>query len=209
VEPALDKLLPFPGQAEPGEVQMDAESREDARLLANIAGKCHESLAALYQRRGGLLYSLLVRMLVSETEAQEVMQDTFVQIWRRAPQYDAQRSSPIAWMIMMARGLAVDRIRARLRRNATQKAYECEVASLAVEETTGADRAEHGELAAACAAALQRLPEPQARALQLAFLRGWTHEEIARAQGQPLGTVKARIRRGLQALRQVLKDYHG
>ena len=67
---------------------------------------------------------------------------------------------------------------------------------------------ERDELAAACAAALHRLPESQAHALQLAFFRGWTHEEIAHATGEPLGTVKTRIRRGLLALRHALKDYH-
>ena len=208
MEPAENKLLPFPGNTKP-ESQMNAEPREDARLLARIADKCHESFEALYHRRSRLLYSLLLRMLVTESEAQEIMQDTFVQIWRRAPEYDPCRSSPLAWMIMIARGLALDRLRARLRRKATQQAYEREVASLSIEEMTGAHHAEHDETATACVAALHKLPEPQARALQLAFLRGWTHEEIARAEGEPLGTVKARIRRGLLALRHALKDFHG
>ena len=209
METAENNLLRFPAPTEPGKVQWDAELREDARLLARIAGKCPESLAALYRRRSGVLYSLLLRMLVQETEAQEVMQDTFVQVWRRAGEYDFQRSSPLAWMIMIARGLATDRLRARLRRDATQQAYEREVASLIFDGMNVARHTEQGELAAACAAALQNLPEPQGRALQLAFLRGWTHEEIARAENRPLGTIKARIRRGLLALRRVLKEYHG
>jgi RNA polymerase sigma-70 factor (ECF subfamily) len=209
VETAENKLLNFPGHAEPGKLPMDAELREDARLLASIAGKSDEALAALYRRRSSLLYSLLLRMLANQTDAQEVMQDTFVQIWRRAGDYDPRRSNPMAWMIMIARGLALDRLRARSRRNATQEAYQREGAALAIEELTGARHTEQGELAAACAIALHHLPPPQARALQLAFLRGWTHEEIAQAESQPLGTIKARIRRGLLALRQALKDYHG
>ena len=148
-------------------------------------------------------------MLVNQTDVQDVMQDTFVQIWRRAGEYDFRRSSPVVWMIMIARGLATDRLRARLRRNAIQQAYEREIESFVFEELTVTRQTEHSELAAACAAALQRLPEPQGRALRLAFFRGWTHEEIARAESQPLGTIKARIRRGLLALRRVLKDYHG
>jgi RNA polymerase sigma-70 factor (ECF subfamily) len=68
---------------------------------------------------------------------------------------------------------------------------------------------ERDELSAACANALNELPDEQGRALQLAFFRGWTHEEIARAVGEPLGTIKARIRRGLLALRKTFKDYHG
>ena len=146
---------------------------------------------------------------MNETEAQEVMQDTFVQIWRRAPKYDPQLSPPLAWMIMIARGMALDRLRARQRRTAKHETYRREIASLEIEDINGPRHTEKGELEAACAAALQQLPEPQRRALQLAFLRGWTHEEIARAEGDPLGTVKARIRRGLMAMRQILKEYHG
>jgi len=80
---------------------------------------------------------------------------------------------------------------------------------LQLDDVSGGQRAERGELADACSAALAQLPEPQAAAIQLAFFRGWTHEEIAAATGEPLGTVKARIRRGLLALRDVLKEHHG
>ena len=75
-------------------------------------------------------------------------------------------------------------------------------------EINGSQLTERDAMAAACASALNDLPESQGHALQLAFLRGWTHEEIARATNEPLGTVKARIRRGLLALRKALKDYH-
>jgi RNA polymerase sigma-70 factor (ECF subfamily) len=146
-------------------------------------------------------------MLVNEMEAQEVMQDTFIQIWKRAHQYDANRSSPMAWMTMIARGLAMTRLRSRSRRSVSHAAYEQEMASLEI-EINSVRQTDRDELAAACAQALNRLPDEQAHSLQLAFLRGWTHEEIARAAGEPLGTVKARIRRGLLALRKILKDYH-
>jgi RNA polymerase sigma-70 factor (ECF subfamily) len=135
------------------------------------------------------------------------MQDTFLQIWRRAAECDPARSSPLSWMIMIARGRALDRLRARRRRSATHAAYESEIASLEV-DLNGSREAERDELAVACRAALEHLPEQQGRALQLAFLRGWTHEEIARAMGEPLGTVKGWIRRGLLSWRKILKDYH-
>jgi len=185
----------------------DVEAREEARLLEAIAREDQHALATLYRRHGGLLYSLLFRMLENEMEAQEVMQDTFVHIWRNAHKFDLTRSSPVAWMIMIARGRAYDRLRARSRRATRLAAYEREVASLEV-DVNAARETERNELAEVCAAALNQLEETQARALQLAFLRGWTHEEIAGAVGEPLGTVKTRIRRGLLALRKVLKDYH-
>jgi RNA polymerase sigma-70 factor (ECF subfamily) len=208
VETVANQVVRFPGGDQPGELPEAMEAREDARLLMGIAQGDQHALATLYRRRGSVIYSLLVRMLVNEMEAQEVMQDTFVHIWRRAHKYDPGRASPLAWMIMIARGLAWDRLRARARRGATHAAFEREVASLEVEEVNGTRQAERDELATACATALNGLPEEQGRALQLAFLRGWTHEEIACAVGEPLGTIKARIRRGLLALRQALKDHH-
>jgi RNA polymerase sigma-70 factor (ECF subfamily) len=189
------------------ENSQEPEVREDARLLANIARGDQPALAALYRRRGSVLYSLLARMLANEMEAQETLQDTFIAIWRRAHKYDPCRSSPLTWMVMIARGLALDKLRSRARRSASHAVYEQEVLSLEM-EINSAPQMERDELADACGSALNRLPEAQARALQLAFLRGWTHVEIADATGEPLGTIKARIRRGLLELRKALKDYH-
>lgn len=208
MESVKNRLLRFP-ENHSDDAHEVLEVREDARLLGLIADADPQALERLYRRRGGLIYSLLLRMLVNEMEAQEVTQDTFVQIWRRAHRYDPSRSSPMAWVVMIARGLAMDRLRARSRRSANQVAFESEVASLEVEEINGSHQVERDELAATCRNALHQLPEEQSRAVQLAFLRGWTHEEIAAAVGEPLGTVKARIRRGLLALRKALKDFHG
>ncbi len=187
----------------------DVEAREDACLLGAIAKEDQQALAMLYRRRSGVIYSFLVRMLGNETEAQEVLQDTFMRLWRRAKEFDANRASATAWILMLARGLALDKLRSRSRRAATHSAYEREIASLETGEQSRASQLEQEELAGACRDALNRLPELQSHALQLAFFRGWTHEEIASAQGEALGTVKARIRRGLLALRKTMKDYYG
>jgi RNA polymerase sigma-70 factor (ECF subfamily) len=198
-------MLRFPGKSD--EFQQ-ADAREDACLLARIAGGDQGALEELFRRRGGLIYSVLARMLSNEMEVEEVTQDTFMRIWQRAHRYEPRLSSPLAWMIMLARGRGIDQLRARSRRRATQTAYEQEVASLEVEINCPRET-ERDDLGVACALALNDLPEAQGQALQLAFLRGWTHEEISRALGEPLGTIKARIRRGLLSLRKILKDYHG
>lgn len=207
VETAENHILPFPGMPPAHRAGANPEVAADLQALKRMAAGDQQAVAELYARRGALLYSMLVRMLGDAMEAQEVMQDTFVRIWRRAATYDPARSAPLAWMILIARGLAVDRLRARGRRQANGATSEAELAALEVEWNSGARQMEREELAEVCAAALHRLPEEQSRALQLAFFRGWTHEEIAHAQQQPLGTIKARIRRGLLALRQILKDY--
>jgi RNA polymerase sigma-70 factor (ECF subfamily) len=181
---------------------------EDIRLLRGVAAGESASLARLYERRGGALYSLLVRMLANEAEAEELLQDTFVRIWRRAGDFDPARSAPFTWMVMIARGLALSRLRSRGRAATGMAAYEQELASLEVEHVSRGWHTADPELPALCAGALRQLPEPQRRALELAFFRGWTHVQIARATGEPLGTVKARIRRGLLSLRGLLKDFH-
>lgn len=187
----------------------DVAAREDARLLRAIAAEDQGALALLYRRRGGLIFSFLMRMLGNEAEAQEVLQDTFIRLWRRAKEFDAERSSATAWLLMFARGMALDKLRSRSRHTAKLSAYETEVAIFETADNSGAGELERDELSSVCRNAVERLPAEQSRALQLAFFRGWTHEEIAAAQGEPLGTVKARIRRGLLTLRTTLKDYYG
>lgn len=181
---------------------------EDSRLLAAIGQGDHASLARLYERRAGALFSMLVRMLTRETEAEEVLQDTFVRIWNRASTYDPARSAPFTWMIMLARGLALSRLRSRQRSVAGLAAYEAEVASLEVEHLASGWHPPEPELSTLCGQALHRLPEDQRRALELAFFRGWTHAEIAEVTREPLGTIKARIRRGLLSLRSFMRDLH-
>ena len=200
-------LRPLPEN--PGVTLDDVDAREDARLLHAIAGGDERALAAMYQRRGGLIFSFLTRMLGQEAEAQEALQDTFIRLWRRAEDFDSGRSSATAWLLLFARGLALDRLRARARHVAKLSAYESEVAALAAGPAgRRPDGAPTDELAAACRDALAKLPADQRRALELAFFRGWTHEEISTTQGEALGTVKARIRRGLLALRKTMKDYY-
>jgi RNA polymerase sigma-70 factor, ECF subfamily len=206
VRSADNHMLQFPGNYQPDDMQA-TEAREDARLLTSIADGDQLALASLYQRRGTLLYSLLARILGNDMEAQEILQDTFMLIWRRAHEYDPARSSPLAWMVMIGRGRALDLFRSRSRRQANHAAYEQEMVSLEV-ELNRRPQIDRDELAAVCKTVLNELPEAQSRALQLAFLRGWTHEEIARATNEPLGTIKARVRRGLLAMRKAMKDYH-
>lgn len=176
-------------------------------MVDMVAGR-HEALACLYQRRGAALHALLIRMLGSAEEAEELLQDAFVLCWRRAAAYDPAKSSPWTWLVMIARGLAVDRLRSRSRRQVHLSAYEQEVASLEVEHVRPHVPAADREVSDQVGAALHRLPDPQREAIELAFYRGWSHEEISRASGQPLGTVKSHIRRGMIALRQWLKDFY-
>lgn len=181
---------------------------DETRLLTAIAHGDHASLNRLYERRASALFAMLVRMLNNDGEAEECLQDAFVRIWHRAASFDPSRSAPFTWMVMIARGLALSRLRSRGVAMQARSAYEAEIASLEIEHIDPSWHPPQPELNAACGNALRTLPDDQRRALELAFYRGWTHAEIAEATGEPLGTIKARIRRGLLALRGLLKDFH-
>src|SRR4051812_15879622 len=125
-------MLRFPTNDTPADSHQ-ADAREDARLLSLLAQENHEAFERLYRRRSALVYSLLKRMLTNEMEAQEVLQDTFVRIWRVAREFDPDRSSALTWIIMIARGRAIDRLRSRSRFAANHAAYQSEIASLETE----------------------------------------------------------------------------
>ena len=213
--------IPFPGSSRQASVNREPVAAEsagsaatDARLLAEIAAGHAGSLAELYRSRGGAILALLVRMLGDTMEAEEVLQDTFVRIWQRAGMYQAAQSGPWTWMILLARGLAIERLRTRARR-ATLRAtvasesvepewFQMETASPVDGFSALASREQSGRVEDA----LSGLPAEQRLTLELAFFKGCTQEEIAQTTGQPLGTVKARIRRGMLALRRRLKGIH-
>lgn len=207
--PEPDPPIPFPGVGRPASSPVELpDSAVDSRLLAELAAGHSGALAELYRRRGGGLLRMLERMLGDRREAEEALQDTFVQLWKRAARYDAAKSGPLTWMILVARGLAIDRLRHRARQQAGFDRLLTGSPVNEVAEETAFTRLADGEAAQRVGRALRALPAEQRAAIELAFYRGCTQDEIARATGEPLGTIKARIRRGMLALRQRLKDRH-
>jgi RNA polymerase sigma-70 factor (ECF subfamily) len=178
----------------------------DQEMIARI-GRCDQSaFSALYDRLNGPLYSLAMKMLGDSADAQDALQDVFLQIWSRARTYDPEQSSVFSWAVLLTRSRVIDRLRARDRRlrlvvgfTAENKVAEATDAST-VESV--ADTANKKDEAAHVRSLLNNLPEDQRQAIELAFFGHRTHHEIAAQLGQPLGTVKARIRRGLLKLRE-------
>ena len=202
--------IPFPGGAAFRSSAIDGlDTGEDVRLLAQVADGQAGALAELYRRRGGALLRFVQRILGDAADAEEVLQDAFVAIWRRAGRYDPSKSGPLTWMMMIARGLALDRLRQRSRRTAGADRFQAHASSdAAFDDTNSSSRVEAEEQSVRVGSALGSLPEAQRRAIELAFYRGCTQEEIARTTGEPLGTIKARIRRGMIALRLKLLARH-
>jgi len=184
-----------------------AADQAHAKLLHRVANRDHDALGELYDQLVGLLFSTAMHILGDKRETEEVVQDVFVQIWTRAGTYDMALGTPTHWTLGITRNRCIDFIRSRQRRS--------RLLNEAIEEAgnsvhTSAFSASHelgAEELAAVRGAIRALPEDQQQAIAMAFFGGMTHIEIAKALKEPLGTVKARIRRGMLKLRESLEDY--
>jgi len=175
----------------------------DHALLARIAGGEVDALRALYDEHGGRAMAIAMRVLRSEPEAEDVVQETFLEIWRRAAQYDNQRGGAIAWVVTIARSRAIDRLR-----SSGTASRAIEAASGALEpplEPLPSDEAERRRDEARVAAALETLPAEQKQAIELAYFEGLSQSEIAVRTGSPLGTVKMRVKLAMKKLAKLLK----
>ena len=183
-----------------------AQQMRDQEMIAQIGRRDQGAFGALYDRLSGPLYSLAFKMLGDASDAQDALQEVFVQIWSRASTYDPEKSSVFGWAVLLTRSRAIDRLRARDRRLrvVVESTAENKVAEATDASTveSAADTANKKDEAAHVRSLLNNLPEDQRQAIELAFFGHRTHHEIAAQLGQPLGTVKARIRRGLLKLRE-------
>jgi RNA polymerase sigma-70 factor, ECF subfamily len=184
----------------------DDRQRVDASLMQRIATGDKQAFAELYDRFSGPLYGAALHILHDPTEAQDVVHDAFVTLWSKASAFNPARGSAFSWVVTLVRNRAIDRVRMRRRR--AELLAESTPSDLGYVEgathASGGDSAAQGDEAQAVRAAVATLPLEQKRALELAFFGGLTQEEIARKLSEPLGTVKARIRRGLLKLRDSL-----
>lgn len=181
-------------------------AQEDASLLERIARQDRAAFAALYDRLSPPLYATALRILRDPAEAQDVVHDAFISVWDKAGTFEARRGSAFAWVVTLVRNRAIDRVRARRRRS--ELLAESVPADLGYTEVSpiaaGHETAVANEDAQAVRAAIGTLPPEQRRALELAFFGGLTQEQISQSLREPLGTIKARIRRGLIKLRENL-----
>lgn len=178
---------------------------EDVALLQRIVARDQAALAELYDRHSRLTYSVVMRVLRSATDAEEVLQETFVRVWSRAETYNGQLGSPAAWLTRIARNRAIDRVRARRARSQVDGAAPDAHDSGSRPEPSTTETPEmlvqEAATAGAVRGALAALPAAQRVLIEAAFFDGYTHQELADRYGVPLGTVKTRIRAGLSSLR--------
>jgi RNA polymerase sigma-70 factor, ECF subfamily len=185
-----------------------ASATDDYTLILQIALNDEKALAELYRRYGDKLYSLAMQMLQNHQEAEEALQDAFVQIWKRARHYDRAKASPFSWAVMMIRHHCIDRLRARDRKAVLLFKYEQNHLEPPTDSHHGRQAVQESELARKITFALEQLPGEQLEPITMAFYQGLSQAEIAQKTRQPLGTIKSRIRRGMLHLRELLRDIY-
>jgi len=173
----------------------------DVELLKAVAARDEAALAELYDRYRVILFGLLVRILNNREEAEDVLQEVFLQVWRRAADFDENRGRPFTWLVTLARSRGIDRLRTLAARERVAVAGTKDETESVSDAASDAFRSEQRGLVTN---ALAQLPDEQQRPLMLAYFDGLTQTEIAARLGAPLGTVKTRMRTGMMKLRQML-----
>lgn len=169
-------------------------------LLEASAEGDAQAFARLYERTSAKLYGICLRLLGNETEAQDVLQETYVRVWQKAERFDAEKAAPITWLAVLARNKAVDRLRQRsLPRQDLDAALE-----VADDAPSALDLVEREQDRSRLAHCLDELEERSRAVIRSAFLDGATYPELAEREGVPLGTLKSWVRRGLLRLRGCL-----
>jgi len=191
---------------------LTSTTETDRALLERVARGDEPALERLYDRYAAVLYGLAFRIAGERSDAEEIVLDCFAQAWRDAARFQAERGSVIAWLTMICRSRALDLVRARGRRArlvSSAVAAEPDAPPAMGGRQGGGERdLERMERRQVVAEALRGLSAPQRQAIELAYYAGLSHSEIAERLGEPLGTVKTRVRLAMEKLREMLRPYY-
>jgi RNA polymerase sigma-70 factor (ECF subfamily) len=182
-------------------LQPERAQVDDVELLKAIAARDEAALAQLYDRYRVIVFGLLMRILNNREEAEDVLQEVFLQVWRKAGDFDENRGRPFTWLVTLGRSRGIDRLRTLASRDRVAEAGAREVIEQISDAATDTFKSEQRGLVNR---ALAQLPDEQKWPLMLAYFDGLTQSEIAARLGAPLGTVKTRMRTGLMRLRELL-----
>jgi RNA polymerase sigma-70 factor (ECF subfamily) len=186
--------------------QPGVSSAPDEALMKAVSRRRHDALAELYDRHGKRLRATIDGVVHEEAEADDVLQDIFVQIWEEAGRYSPKAGKPLGWMVTIARRRAIDRLRRRQAYSRVRERYQKRVTNEAPNSAHQADEVfVLNDLRHFLKECMRVLPRLQREALELAFFKGLSHREIAAATHAPLGTVKTRLELGLQKLTHALR----
>jgi RNA polymerase sigma-70 factor (ECF subfamily) len=185
---------------------LETPNLNDARLLEGLRAHEGDALEKLYEQYSTILFAVILRILRDERESEDVLQEVFLQAWRQADRYSEKRGSVKAWLVMMARSRAVDRVRSIESGKRTQAALAEEEPLLGRDGPLPGQSADREERRRLVRASLESLSREQREVLELAFYQDMSHSEISEHLKRPLGTVKTQMRSALLALRQGFKN---
>jgi len=188
--------------------EFSSEQGEDERLMVRVGEGDRSAFTALYGRFSTPIYSLMLKMLANEAEAQDLLQEVFLSIWNKAALFRAEKGSAFSWVVSQARNRAIDRLRSRRRRGELVEAHGPELEPTGSLVTSSALHCEISERGRYLRAAMEELSQEQRQVLRLAYFEGLTQVEIAEKLAEPLGTIKARAHRGMAKLRTALRFLH-
>jgi RNA polymerase sigma-70 factor, ECF subfamily len=184
----------------------DAQVQEDMSMLKRISERDAVAYQQFYKRYAGLLYAAISHVLNDHHDTEDVMQEVLVQLWNKAHLYEPRKGKPLTWLTTMARNRAIDRIRSKQRRSRLNDDFEVESRGVQPEfDESGLDALENKERDSIVIRAISKLNDEQREAIQLAYFSGMTQAEVAARLSEPLGTVKARIRRGVNRLETLIR----
>lgn len=175
----------------------------DATLMEKVMSGDESAFALVYDRYSPMLFGMLMRILQDSQAAEEVLQDIFLQLWRKPEQFDPSRGSLPAWLTVIGRNRAISKLRGRPRQEVLEQTEGLYANTLASSQNIESE-ASRTQLVDTVKLAMSRLPEEQRQVIELAYFEGMTQTEIAERTGSPLGTVKTRVRTGMQSLKQLL-----
>jgi RNA polymerase sigma-70 factor (ECF subfamily) len=185
-----------------------ADANDDELLITKVAQGDRTAFSTLYDRFSTPLYSLALKMLVNEAEAQDLLQEVFLSIWNKAGTFRAERGSAFSWVVAQLRNRAIDRIRSRRRRGELLEAHAPDLEPTGSAVKSSAEACDISERSREVRSAMGQLSEDQRLVLRLAYFEGLTQAEIAEKLEEPLGTIKARVHRGMARLRTLLRSLH-
>ena len=181
----------------------------DYELMAAIAQKDQQALEKLYDRYSKLLYTLILRIVRSTTEAEDVLQEVFLQVWNKAELYSSLRRNLLTWLVTLSRNRAIDQLRSKSHRQQKLRSPEEEMFALS-DQTTRANPLlvlEVEEIGKILRSTLRKLSKSKRTIIELAYYDGLSQSEIAEKLGTPLGTVKTRMRTAMMTLRESLAKH--
>ncbi|MEI8134897.1 MAG: sigma-70 family RNA polymerase sigma factor [bacterium] len=189
-------------------VAKEKSNDEDLHLLGRIAQGDQGALADLYDKYAKLIYSLTLRIVRNEDEARELQQDVFLQVWHKANLFDNERGKFITWLVTLAHNKSINTLRSRRFKKSALEAKQ-DISEITSDATTDYSTPEHDAIVnderKNVLAALEQIPEAQRKALYLSYYEGYSQSEIAEMLGEPLGTIKTRMRKGMMKLAEMLE----